>query len=58
MKVLTGTHQKNSVDIRIDGAKVFIKNPYNRKRLGIIYQEFFLVPDISVADNVYIQHFQ
>jgi ribose transport system ATP-binding protein len=58
MKVLSGAHQKDSGSIRIDGQPVAINNPDDSKRLGIgiIYQEFSLVPALSVADNIYLDH--
>lgn len=58
MKVLSGAHQKDAGSIRIDGQPVTINNPDDSKRLGIgiIYQEFSLVPALSVADNIYLDH--
>ncbi|MDB5243339.1 MAG: lantibiotic transporter permease [Spirosoma sp.] len=58
MKVLSGAHQKDRGTIRIDGQPVAINNPDDSKRLGIgiIYQEFSLVPALSVADNIYLDH--
>lgn len=58
MKVLSGAHQKDAGSIRIDGQPVAINNPDDSKRLGIgiIYQEFSLVPALSVADNIYLDH--
>ncbi len=58
MKVLSGAHQKDQGIIKLDGKEVSIKNPEDSKRLGIgiIYQEFSLIPDLSVADNIYLNH--
>lgn len=58
MKVLSGAHQKDQGTININGQAVSINNPEDSKRLGIgiIYQEFSLVPDLSVADNIYLNH--
>lgn len=55
MKVLAGAHQKDEGTIRIDGQEVIIRNPEHSRKLGIgiIYQEFSLVPDLTVAENVY-----
>ncbi len=56
MKVLSGAHQKDSGKILIDGHEVHIKNTADSKKLGIgiIYQEFSLVPDLSVSENIYL----
>lgn len=58
MKVLSGAHQKDTGSILIDGQPVAINSPDDSKRLGIgiIYQEFSLVPALSVADNIYLDH--
>jgi ribose transport system ATP-binding protein len=54
MKVLSGAYSKDSGQIFIDGTEVQIKNTNDSRRLGIgiIYQEFSLVPELSVAENV------
>ncbi len=58
MKVLSGAHQKDQGEIKVDGQAVTINNPEDSKQLGIgiIYQEFSLIPDLSVADNIYLNH--
>ena len=58
MKVLSGAHQRDKGVIKIDGQAVSIQNPEDSKQLGIgiIYQEFSLVPELSVADNIYLNH--
>lgn len=58
MKVLSGAHQKDQGEVKIDGRAVSINNPDDSKQLGIgiIYQEFSLIPDLSVADNIYLNH--
>lgn len=56
MKVLSGAYQKDSGDIFIDGQLVNIQSPRDAKSIGIsvIYQEFMLAPDLTVAENIYI----
>ena len=58
MKVLSGAHQKDQGEIKIDMQPVSINKPDDSKQLGIgiIYQEFSLIPDLSVADNIYFNH--
>ena len=60
MKVLSGAHQKDSGNIFIDGQEVHIRNTADSKKLGIgiIYQEFSLVPDLSVAENIFLNQFE
>ncbi len=55
MKILSGACPKDSGNIFIDGQEVHIKNTHDSKKLGIgiIYQEFSLVPALSVAENIF-----
>ncbi len=54
MKILAGAQAADSGTIEIDGAPVAIDGPRTAERLGIgmIYQEFNLVPDLGVIENV------
>lgn len=56
MKILSGAYQKDTGKIKIDGKPVEILNPHMGRELGIgiIYQEFALAPDMSVAENIFI----
>ena len=56
MKILSGAYTKDTGQIFIDGIEVQIKNTHDSKKLGIgiIYQEFSLVPELSVAENVFL----
>lgn len=56
MKVLSGAYKKDKGEIFIDGQPVNITNPKQAKDLGIaiIYQEFMLAPDLTVAENIFI----
>jgi ribose transport system ATP-binding protein len=55
MKILSGALHKDGGEIFIDDDKVNIKNTHDSKKLGIgiIYQEFSLVPGLTVAENVF-----
>jgi ribose transport system ATP-binding protein len=55
MKILSGAHSKDSGKIFVDNNEVNIKTTHDSKRLGIsiIYQEFSLIPDLSVAENIF-----
>ncbi len=59
MKILSGAYKKDSGTVFIDNKEVSIENPHDSKQLGIgiIYQEFSLIPDLSVAENIFINQF-
>ena len=54
MKILAGAQPADAGEIDIDGKPVVIDGPRTAERLGIgmIYQEFNLVPDLGVIENV------
>ena len=54
MKILAGALQADEGEIFIDGARVRIDTPQEAQRLGIgmIYQEFTLVPQLTVPANI------
>jgi ribose transport system ATP-binding protein len=54
MKILAGAQPADSGEIDVDGKRVAIDGPRTAERLGIgmIYQEFNLVPDLDVIDNI------
>jgi ribose transport system ATP-binding protein len=56
MKILSGAYQKSAGQIFLDGAEVEIKNPRHAQGLGIgiIYQEFNLIPHLSVGENIFL----
>ena len=56
MKILSGAVARNSGKIVMDGAEAHIRSTHDSKKLGIgiIYQEFSLVPDLSVAENIFL----
>lgn len=56
IKILAGAYQPDSGVIEIEGRQVHIANPHHAQELGIvtIYQEFNLVPSLSIAENVFI----
>jgi ABC-type sugar transport system ATPase subunit len=56
IKILAGAYQRDAGEILIDGQPVEIRNPDEAQRLGIsvIYQEFNLTPNQSVAENVFL----
>src|SRR5579872_6922438 len=54
MKILAGAQQADSGTIEIDGKAVTVDGPRSAERLGIgmIYQEFNLVPDLNAVQNI------
>jgi ribose transport system ATP-binding protein len=54
MKILAGAQRADSGTIAIDGHEVSIGSPHDAERLGIgmIYQEFNLVPQLSALHNI------
>ncbi len=58
IKVLGGVYQPESGAIALDGQPVEIDTPQMGLKLGvaIIYQELSLVPNLSVAENLFLGH--
>lgn len=56
MKILSGIYQRDEGTIRMDGNEVEIPGPAVAQELGIciIHQEMNLMPDLTVAQNIYI----
>ncbi|WP_010270809.1 sugar ABC transporter ATP-binding protein [Paenibacillus senegalensis] len=56
MKILAGAYQKDDGQILIDGEEAKITSPKSVINLGVsvIYQEFMLAPDLTVAENIFI----
>lgn len=56
MKILAGVYAPDSGEIIFDGAPVTIATPHQAQQMGIvtIYQEFTLVPHMTIAENIFI----
>lgn len=56
MKILNGVFPRSSGTIEIDGKEVQFSNPQEASNAGIgmIYQEFSLIPTMSVARNIFL----
>jgi ABC-type sugar transport system ATPase subunit len=56
MKILSGVYVMDSGAIYLDGQPVQIHNPHQGQKLGIsiIYQEFNLMPNLSVMENIFV----
>lgn len=58
IKILAGVYHRDAGEIHLRGEPVEIQDPRHAQRLGIatIYQEYNLVPDLSVAENISLGH--
>nr|WP_328698610.1 sugar ABC transporter ATP-binding protein [Craterilacuibacter sinensis] len=56
MKILTGLYQADAGSIRVAGEAVDIRNPRQAEALGIaiMHQELNLIPELSVAENLFL----
>jgi ribose transport system ATP-binding protein len=56
MKLLAGIHVPDSGSFRLDGRDFRAQNPRHAQEMGIsiIHQEFNLMPDLTVAQNIFI----
>lgn len=56
MKILAGVHQPTSGKIKLYGKEVTIESPKHSQSLNIsiIHQEFNLLNDLSVAENIFL----
>ena len=56
MKILSGALAKDKGEIIIDGTAVEIHSPSDALKfgIGIIYQDFKLVSELSVAENIFL----
>lgn len=56
MKILSGVYPPTSGTIVLKGQEVHFKNTYESQMMGIsiIFQEFSLIPNFDVAENIYL----
>ena len=56
MKLLSGIHTADEGEFFLDGEPLHVTGPRDAQALGIsiIHQEFNLMPDLTVAQNIYI----
>lgn len=56
MKILAGAYHQDEGEIWVKGKEMNISSPRDAQRYGIsiIYQEFNLIPDLNVAQNVFL----
>jgi ribose transport system ATP-binding protein len=58
MRILSGVYTPDTGVIRLDGVARRVDSPIVARRLGItmIHQEFNLVPEMTVAENIFLGH--
>jgi ribose transport system ATP-binding protein len=58
MKILQGVYAKDAGSIHIDGREVSFSSIHDAKAAGIgmVFQEFSLVPSLTVAQNIFLGH--
>lgn len=59
IKILSGVEQPTQGVILKDGECIRLRSPVEARRAGIatVFQEFSLVPDLSVAENIFLGRF-
>jgi len=58
MKIINGAYVADKGEILIDGVPVKINSPLDAQKqgIGMVYQELNMLPDLSVAENIFISH--
>ena len=56
MKILSGAHTDYTGEVHLDGEPLVLHSPRDAQRHGIaiIYQELNLIPELTVAENIYL----
>ncbi len=56
MKIIAGVYRRDAGDVRLDGEIVDFGHPVDAARAGVatVFQEFNLLPDRTVAQNVFL----
>ncbi len=56
IKILSGAHPADKGEIRVKGAPLEITSPLSAAKagIGVIYQEFNLVPSLSARENIFL----
>jgi simple sugar transport system ATP-binding protein len=58
IKILTGAYQPDGGSVLMDGVEIHLDNPLHAQSYGIgtVYQEVNLLPNRSVAENLFLGH--
>jgi len=57
-KIITGVVAPDGGTLRLDGRELRFRSPQEARRAGIgaVYQELSLIPDLTVAENIWLTH--
>lgn len=58
MKIINGAYVADAGQILVDGVPTKITSPLDAQKIGVgmVYQELSLLPDLNVAENIFISH--
>ncbi|MDR1797640.1 MAG: sugar ABC transporter ATP-binding protein [Clostridiales Family XIII bacterium] len=58
IKIISGLYDYSSGNLFFEGEKVAFRSPQEaiRKGISVIYQELNLIPNMSIAENIYFSH--
>ena len=58
MMILGGVYPQDSGDIVLEGEHIRFESSYeaNKNGISVVYQELSLIPDMSVAENIWLTH--
>lgn len=58
IRILAGAHQPDAGQMTMDGRPLVLPNPVAaiRAQIGIIYQEFNLIPALTAVENLFLGH--
>jgi ribose transport system ATP-binding protein len=58
LKIIAGAYRQDSGSLQFDGTPCAFKNPHEAAKAGIaiIYQELDLIPQLTVAENLFLGH--
>jgi ribose transport system ATP-binding protein len=56
IKIIAGFHEADEGEIKINDKKVHFKNPKDSQscNISVIHQELMLIPDLTVAENIFL----
>ncbi len=60
IKILSGFQSADEGEIQLNGKQLLLKNPQEaiNHRIGTVYQELSLIPDLTVAQNLFFENWQ
>ena len=58
MKIINGAYVADEGEILVDGVVTKITSPLDAQKIGVgmVYQELNMLPDLNIAENIFISH--